>query len=252
MTGQRRALVTGASAGLGAHLATRLAEDGWRVLGLGRRRAAEVSAVPGVDYVSLDLSAPDAASAVGARLDDVPDLVVHNAVSYPVRSGGVSEPAELEAVFRVNALLPYRLTADLLVRKPDEQFCSVVMVNSESMFHADATSGEYGASKAALRVLTSALATSCRGRNASVSTLLLGPLGTPARQADIGRAAEKRGVPVADVTRLFLRRSNPDMVIDFFIDLESCYRSLRYLVDLGRVANGTVCRLDGGSAGSLI
>lgn len=114
------------------------------------------------------------------------------------------------------------------------------------------STGEYGASKAALRVLTSALAASCRGRNASVSTLLLGPLWDAKRAADIGRVAAKRGVPVADVTRLFLRRSNSDLVIDFFIDLESCYRSLRYLVDLGRVANGTVCRLDGGSAGSLI
>jgi hypothetical protein len=51
---------------------------------------------------------------------------------------------------------------------------------------------------------------------------------------------------------MFLRKSNPDLVIDEFIDFESCYRSVVYLTELGAIANGMLCRLDGGSAGSLV
>jgi NAD(P)-dependent dehydrogenase (short-subunit alcohol dehydrogenase family) len=248
----KRALVTGASHGLGAHLAARLAEDGWEVTGLGRRPESALPADRGFDYIQADLSVPDTVESLACRIGEVPDLVVHNAVTYPDRGERVPKLSDLESVFRVNALAPYRLTLDLLAAKPEDRFCSCVVVNSEAMYHADRWSAGYAASKAALRVLTTALADSCRSRNAAVSTLLLGPLADPKKIEDIRAIAEKRGMTENEVTRLFLRKSNPDLVIDTFIDHEACYCSLRYLADLGPIANGSVCRLDGGSSGSLV
>ncbi|MET9730313.1 SDR family oxidoreductase [Streptomyces sp. NPDC006458] len=248
----KRAFVTGSSHGLGAHLASRLAGDGWKVTGLGRRPEAETPGTAGVDYIQADLSRPETVERLPALLGETPDLIVHNAVSYPPRGAQELSLADLDSVFRVNALAPYRLTLDLLAAKPDTRFTSVVVVNSESMYHADRDSGVYAASKAALRVLTTALADVCRSRNAGVATLLLGPLADPDKVEQLRRVAAGRGVDEAEITRIFLRKSNPDLVIEELIDFESCYRSVQYIADLGRAANGMVCRLDGGSAGSLI
>lgn len=249
---RRHAFVTGASHSLGAHLAARLAEEGWKVTGLGRRPENNSFTARGIDYLQADLSLPETLESLPARIGDTPDLIVHNAVSYPGQDTSVPALSDLESVFRVNALVPYRLTLDLLSVKPQDRFCSYIVVNSEAIYHADQRSGVYAASKAALRVLTTALADACRSRNASVSTLLLGPLPDPRKVETIRWIAEERGLTEDEITRIYLRKSNPDLVIDTLIDFESCFKSIEYIVSLGPIANGMVCKLDGGSSGSLI
>ncbi|HEX5534485.1 MAG TPA: SDR family oxidoreductase [Actinomycetales bacterium] len=247
----RRALVTGASAGLGQHLALGLAAKGWLVTGIGRRPMD-----PGIknfDYLQADLSRFDAVESLAATIGETPDLIVHSAATYPdPATTATASPSELESIFRVNALAPYLLTRRLLADKPDDKFCCTVMVNSEAMFAADQHSGLYAASKAALRVLATGLADACRASNASVATLLLGPLAGADKLASARAVAEQRGVSEEEIIRIFLARSNPNLVIDKFIDYDACLRSVEYIADLGPTANGMVCRLDGGSAGSLI
>jgi NAD(P)-dependent dehydrogenase (short-subunit alcohol dehydrogenase family) len=248
----RRALVTGACKGLGQYLAARLAAEDWEVIGVGRCPQERVPAMPKVTYLQADLSLPRAPADLCEQLDPALDLVVHCAVAYPpARPSGPSLP-DMEEVFRVNALTPYLLTLNLLARKPADRFCSYVVVNSESIYGADDHSAIYASSKAALRVLTAGLAAGCRSAEAAVSTLLLGPLADRSKLAQVETVAERKGLPASDVVRLFLRRSNPNLVIDEFIDYASCFRSVQYIAELGPTANGMLCKLDGGSSGSLV
>jgi NAD(P)-dependent dehydrogenase (short-subunit alcohol dehydrogenase family) len=245
-----RAFITGVSRGLGAFLATRLRDDGWQVGGCGRTDPGDLD-LTGIDYLRADLSDPADLHRLGAHLDPAPDLLVHNAISYPDPAGTGPGLDVLESVFSVNALSPYLLTRDLIAALPVDRPFHCVVINSESIYHADAQSAVYAASKAAMRVLTAGLADACRGRAAAVSTLLLGPLADTKKLAGIGRVAAAKGLTEEQTTRLFLRKSNPDLVIDSFIDYESCYRSLLYLAGLGPIGNGATCKLDGGSCGSL-
>lgn len=249
----KSAIVIGASQGLGRYLATRLAEQGWEVTGTGRRFLEDVANVLSFEYVQADLS--DAATLnLLSRLfaEKRPDLIVHNAVIY----GELQKPGptlnELEMIFRVNTLLPYRLLLEYLSTVPQDGFTSCIVVNSDSIYHANQHSGVYAASKAALRVLTTALADFCQSRNASVSTLLLGPLADQKKIDEFRRIAERKGVSEEEIMRVFLRRSNPSLVIDSLIDFEPCFQSVQYIANLGRVANGMLCKLDGGSSGSLV
>jgi short-subunit dehydrogenase len=248
---RKHALIIGASYSLGAHFGTRMAAEGWAVTGLGRRPATEASLPDGADYIQADLSLPETMEWLPGKIGDVPDLIVYNAVRYPDHDVTRPSLGEMESIFRVNALVPYRLLLDLLTR-PNEKFCACVVVNSDAIYHAREQSCLYSASKAALRVLTSALADTCRGRNASVSTLLLGPLADPVKVAGLRSVAGKRGISQEDVTRAFLRRMNSNIVIDSLIDFESCFRGLMYMAELGPIANGMMCRLDGGSSGGLV
>src|SRR5437588_4336006 len=247
-----RALIVGASRGLGAYAAQELARRGWDVVGVARSPRPDVPGEDSFAYVQADIGSEEQLAALAARVDPLPDLVVVTAVTYLEKTNEAPRLEELERVFRVNALAPYVFVSELLAQKVNEDAsASVVVVNSEAMFQADADSGVHGASKAALRVLTAALADRCRGRNVSVSTLLLGPLADK-KLDELRRVAERRGVALDEITRLFLRKSNPNLVLERLIDYEACLASILYMHGLGSTANGMVCRLDGGSAGSLI
>lgn len=245
------ALVIGASRGVGAHIANRLAEEGWVVKGVGRRPFESIAPKPKYEYVRADISDPNALDEMLSDLGRAPDLVVHNAVRADWDSSSLNLEG-MEAAFRVNALAPYLITRDLLARKADTDFLSCVFINSEAVFHADQHSCSYAASKAALRVLSAGLSASVRGKNAALATLMLGPLADQSRLDEARSIAEQRGITPTQVVRLFLRKTKPDMVIDDLIDYESCFTSIKYIHGLGPAANGMVCRLDGGSGGSLI
>lgn len=246
---QKRAVVTGISHGLGAFIGARLAQEGWNVTGFGR---SELNPVPeGVEYFQADLSSPEVISGLPARIGPTPDLLVHCAVGYP-ESGRPLNLVDMEDVFRVNTLAPYQLTLDLLAAKPSDHFLSCVVVNSEAIYQADNQSGVYAASKAALRVLTTALASECRDSYASTATLLLGPLGSSGKTDGLRAVAAKRGLTEEEITRIFLRKSNPNLVINSLIDYAAVWKSVQYVESLGPIANGMLCKLDGGSSGSLI
>ncbi len=246
----KRAVVIGGSRGFGAALARHLADAAWDVVATGRRADAELPAA--VRYVRGDLAHVDGLAAVASVLEQAePHLVVFNAASYGA-IGAPPEHSDMQQVFRVNAIAPYYLLRQHLTTRLSDQFCSCVVINSDAIYHAAESSAVYAASKAALRVLTSALASVCRARPASVSTLLLGPLADDRKIDELHAIATRRGVADEEIIRTFLRRSNPSFVTDQLIDLDSCIRSVEYLAALGRAANGMQCRLDGGSAGSLV
>lgn len=71
------ALVTGGASGIGAEFCRQLADGGWRVISVDRTPQPDVA-----DAVTLDLTEPDAAQTLLARLDSMgvlPDLWINNA-----------------------------------------------------------------------------------------------------------------------------------------------------------------------------
>jgi short-subunit dehydrogenase len=246
----KRALIVGASVGLGRHVATGMAKSGWEVCGVGRRDTRAEN--PGYDYIRADLANWSDIEKLKQRMaSDVPDLVVYNAALYAKASPGQETPDELEALFRVNAIAPYVMLYDYLnSAKKDLRTC--VVVNSDAIYHASLQSGVYAATKAALRVFTTALAQAAKSKNAAAATLLLGPLADERKLNEFRKIAEKQNLETKDVARIFLQRSNPSFVVDALLEFELVLQSIHYIVSLGRAANGMMCKLDGGSSGSLV
>ncbi|MGW5725663.1 SDR family NAD(P)-dependent oxidoreductase [Nocardia beijingensis] len=158
------ALITGASAGLGAALARALIDQGWRVLGTGRRadRLRRVAAELGPSFLAVpgDITDPadrtrlaDAARGAGELA-----LVVNNAsrlgpsplprlADYPLD--------EFERVLRTNVVAPLAITRIALpLLRPGG---AVVNISSDAAVEPYPTWGGYGASKAALDQLTAIL-----------------------------------------------------------------------------------------------
>jgi NAD(P)-dependent dehydrogenase (short-subunit alcohol dehydrogenase family) len=165
---RNRALITGASRGLGLALARALATDGWELIIDARgesdlRAAAEgLGDLATVHAVSGDVADErhrrdlvDTVDALGGGLD----LLVHNAsllgpspqpvlAEYPLD--------ELERVYAANVFAPLRLTQMLLPRMgPDAR---IVSITSDAAVEPYEGWGGYGSSKAALEQWTRVLA----------------------------------------------------------------------------------------------
>ncbi|MEV4346408.1 SDR family oxidoreductase [Actinoplanes sp. NPDC049596] len=147
---ERTALVTGASSGIGRETASALVAAGYRVLGTSRDPSSVPSPLPGVEYLSLDLTDPESIEALAGPLATV-DVLVNNAGES--QSGPFEElPGDaLRRLFEINVHGPVRLTQLALPGMRERGYGRVVMVGSMLASFPLAYRSSYVASKAAIK-----------------------------------------------------------------------------------------------------
>jgi NADP-dependent 3-hydroxy acid dehydrogenase YdfG len=152
----RTALITGASRGIGAAIATALAPT-YTLLLAGRPSTALQATAErlGATTLPLDLTDTDAVSAVTGSIGEL-DVLIHNAgASFP---GQVADSTvdEWRATFEVNVIGAVALTLAMLpaLRRTRGQ---VVFINSGSGRKASKNMASYSASKFALRAFADSL-----------------------------------------------------------------------------------------------
>ncbi|TDQ45027.1 SDR family NAD(P)-dependent oxidoreductase [Actinorugispora endophytica] len=183
------ALVTGASSGIGAEFATRLAERGHDLVLVARsadrmnalaERLGERYAVR-ADVIVQDLARPDAARRIGAELDRrgiAVDLLVNNA-----GFGTCGRFEELAAgrdhdLLMVNVVALVDLTRELLPGMLDRGTGAVVNIASTAAFQPSPYFAAYSASKTFVLNFSLALREECRGRGVRVLAVCPGPVET--------------------------------------------------------------------------
>lgn len=120
MRGKGSVLLTGASSGIGWHLATTMCERGYAVLGVGRNgealRRLEDKMRPNFRYIVADLAQRSSLDLIEKRVReefDVPNVLINNAgfgIGKPVLQHSVSEVEEEVAV---NMVRPIQLVLKL-------------------------------------------------------------------------------------------------------------------------------------------
>jgi len=153
----RRALVTGASSGIGLETARQLVNRGYRVIGTSRNPDTldDVAKVPGVEYVALDLGDPATIESALERVGPI-DVLVNNAGES--QSGPIEElPREaLERLFQANVIGHVILTQKFLPSMRERGYGRVVMVGSMLGSFPVAYRSSYVASKAAIKAFATA------------------------------------------------------------------------------------------------
>ncbi len=176
------ALVTGATRGIGAAAAIRLAAEGAHVVITGRTVGGleEVddtirSAGGSATLVPLDLRQMDMIDSLGAqiyeRFGKLDFLIGNAAILGSLSPLAHASPSEVEDVFTVNVLANYRLirACDPLLRRSEAG--RVVMVSSGAASAAVAYWGPYAASKAALDHMTLTYAAEVKSTNIRANIL---------------------------------------------------------------------------------
>ncbi|HVL65362.1 MAG TPA: SDR family NAD(P)-dependent oxidoreductase [Actinomycetota bacterium] len=176
MNEQRVAVVTGASAGIGAETARRLASEGFRVI-LGARRLERIEEIAATTGgVALPLDVRDARS-VQSFCEGIEscDVLVNNAG----RASGLQEVAELEdertvAMWETNVLGLLRVTRPLIPKLIASGRGHIVNVGSTAGIEAYPGGAGYTMTKHAVRVLTRTLRLELLGKPVRVTEVAPG------------------------------------------------------------------------------
>jgi short-subunit dehydrogenase len=177
--------VTGASSGIGAALARRLAKRGWRVAATARRLdALEQLRNDGVEAFAADVSDREAMAACAAqireRLGPI-GLAVANAGIYLPMDARAFDADTVRRTFEVNLLGAAHVLENVLPDMSARGQGHVHLVSSATGFGGMPTASAYGASKAALINMAECLKIELERCNVGVSVSTPGFVETPAQ-----------------------------------------------------------------------
>jgi NAD(P)-dependent dehydrogenase (short-subunit alcohol dehydrogenase family) len=185
-----RALVTGATSGLGRAAARELAVNGAHVLVHGRNagRGAEVtgaiSAARGsAEFVAGDLSDPAGIDQVVAAAGHV-DVLVNNAGFSWFGPTADLKPDEFDALLASDVRAPYFLVAALAPAMAGRGGGSIINLSSMAARVGLAGSAAYSATKAALEAMTRSWAAEFSPRGVRVNAVAPGPVYTAGATAE--------------------------------------------------------------------
>uniref|UniRef100_A0AAU3H1L5 SDR family NAD(P)-dependent oxidoreductase n=1 Tax=Streptomyces sp. NBC_01401 TaxID=2903854 RepID=A0AAU3H1L5_9ACTN len=220
-TTRRTALVTGATTGIGAAVAERLARqsmdlvlvarDTARLETAARRLHAEHSVA--VLTVPMDLSQEGAPGRLAERLagDGVEvDVLVNNAGVSLMGPVAASDPAQVRALVDLNAGAVAELTTLMLPGMVARGRGSIVNIASTGAYAPAAYVAAYAASKAFVLSFTQAVWAETRGTGVRVVAISPGPTDTPMNTRPA--PGKRRPGDVADTVMAALRGDGPSVV----------------------------------------
>jgi NAD(P)-dependent dehydrogenase (short-subunit alcohol dehydrogenase family) len=233
----KRALVTGATSGIGRATAEALAREGAHVVITGRsaeRGADVVDAIEAgggeAEFVQADLGSSDEVRALAERARDI-DILVNNAGVFPGGATHELDESALDAALAVNVKAPFLLAAAIAPRMVERGAGTIINVTTMAAEFGMPGLSAYGASKAAVVLLTKAWAAEYGPAGIRVNAVSPGPTRTPGTEAmGDGFAAIVSTIPLG-------RAAEPREIAETIVFLAS---------DRGSYLNGAIVAVDGG------
>ncbi|WP_439693228.1 SDR family NAD(P)-dependent oxidoreductase [Curtobacterium sp. SP.BCo] len=238
----KTALITGATSGIGRATAELLATRGLHVVVAGRNAERGDAVVQGIraaggtaDFVSADLRDEASAKDLAARALELGggriDVLVNSAGIFPFGPTAATSTEGFDEVFDVNVKAPYFLVAALAPGMAERGEGSVVNVTTMVAEFGAAGMGLYGASKAALVLLTKSWAAEFGPAGVRVNAVSPGPTRTE------GTAAMGDGLDQLAAAAPAGRPGTADEVAQSIVFLTS---------DAASFVHGAVLPVDGG------
>jgi NAD(P)-dependent dehydrogenase (short-subunit alcohol dehydrogenase family) len=179
----RKALVTGSTAGIGLAIASLLAEEGAAVVVSGRSQERVDSAVKRirqavnnveVSGVSADLGTKQGVELLTSKVGAV-DILVNNLGNYETTPFPEITDEDWLRFFEVNVLSGVRLSRYYLPQMLKKNWGRIVFISSESGVNIPAEMIHYGVTKTAQIALARGLAETTAGTGVTVNSVLPGP-----------------------------------------------------------------------------
>jgi NAD(P)-dependent dehydrogenase (short-subunit alcohol dehydrogenase family) len=183
------ALITGATSGIGKATAFALAGRGAHVLVGGRNAARGEAVVTSIrasgakaDFIAVDLGSSDSARELARRATELGgghvDILVNNAAIFPTGPTAAMTEDDIDAAFAINVKVPFVLVGELAPAMASRGKGAIVNVGTMVAEFGMAGTSLYGASKAALVLLTKAWAAEFGPGGVRVNAVNPGPTRT--------------------------------------------------------------------------
>jgi NAD(P)-dependent dehydrogenase (short-subunit alcohol dehydrogenase family) len=180
----QRALVTGATSGIGRAVALQLARDGAEVLVHGRdvargaQTVQEITAAGGkASFVAADLGDPADVQRLASDVGEV-DILINNAGIARYAPTAEFDAATFDQMFATNVRAPFFLVAALAPGMVARGHGNIVSVSSMAVGAGLAGAAAYGATKASLEAMTRAWAAEYSASGVRVNAIAPGPVYT--------------------------------------------------------------------------
>jgi NADP-dependent 3-hydroxy acid dehydrogenase YdfG len=179
--GRGIAVVTGASSGIGAATARRLAAEGYEVVAAARRtdRLRELAAsTAGLRAVTLDVTSAESVAALAASLEDVAVLVNNAGGAIGMEPIERADPADWQAMYDTNVLGVLRVTQALLPALERGNGGHIVVTGSIAGHLVYEGGAGYAAAKHAAAAVVETLRLELNGRPVRISEVAPGMVHT--------------------------------------------------------------------------
>jgi NAD(P)-dependent dehydrogenase (short-subunit alcohol dehydrogenase family) len=238
----KKALVTGATSGIGRAIAVKLAEQGATVYVTGRRAELGKETVELIEkaggtghFIVADVANIDDVRKLAQEVGEV-DVLVNNAGIFPFSPTPEQSLDSYQQVFDVNVRATYFLTAALVPAMVAKGKGSIVNVSSIAAVIGTPVGSVYNASKAAMDALTRSWAVEFGPAGVRVNSVAPGPIATDMALESVGEMFDA----ITSLTALG-RVGQPEEIAEAVVFLAS---------DRSSYVTGSVITADGGYVAS--
>lgn len=251
----KKALVSGSTAGIGLAIAKKLAAEGAEVIVNGRtaervdKAVAEIKAETGnqkVRGIIADFIKVDEIDALIKQLPAV-DILINNVAIFEPKDFVEISDADWLKFFEVNVLSGIRLSRAYFPKMLEKNWGRIIFISSESALQIPAEMIHYGTSKTAQIAVSRGLAELTKGTNVTVNTVLPGPTLSEGVGGFIEAMAKNGNTTEEQVKQKFFAEIRPTSLIQRFTEPDEIANLVTYLSSpLASATNGAAVRADGG------
>lgn len=256
----RKAVVTGSTAGIGRAIAEGLARAGAAVVINGRTQERvdttlrEMRALlPEAELtgVAADIATAAGCSALFAHTPDA-DILVNNAGTARLNSFFDQGDDEWLDLFQLNVMSGVRAARHYVPKMTERGWGRVVFISSESGLNIPREMIDYGVTKTAILAVSRGLAELVAGTGVTVNAVLPGPTNSEILSNWMKSTAQEQGITQEQAEREFLKTARPTTLINRFATTEEVANMVVYACsEQASATTGAALRVDGGVVRSI-
>jgi NAD(P)-dependent dehydrogenase (short-subunit alcohol dehydrogenase family) len=256
----RRALVSGSSAGIGFAIAQLLAAEGASVVVNGRsveraeaaaKKIRDSGAKGEVAVSTADLSTRAGVDALVRQVPSV-DILVNNLGMYEPKPFEDITDEDWLQIFEVNVMSGVRLSRAYLPEMKKKNWGRIIFISSESGICTPAEMIHYGMTKTAQLAVSRGLAETTAGTGVTVNAVLPGPTRSEGVEKFVEELARSKNTDAATIEKGFFESMRPSLLKRFATPEEVANMVAYVASPLSAATNGAALHVDGGSVRSIL